>query len=524
MFIKRNVQKTSGGKKITSYYLVKSYRNASGKTKHQYISNITALPEHARLALKASLSGQGEIPTTTTEDLKIICTKESGSISVFSKLYDQYFGKYFDHSAYNNALKAISINKIFNPKSKNGLSNWLKDVDLDYQISNKNDLYDCLDYLETQQNQIEERLSKKHKGKSNNILLYDVTSTYFEGKGAEDICKYGYSRDHRKDRVQVNIGLITSCDGTPISVEVIAGNISDKETLVGQVDKIKERFDIENLTFVFDRGMKSKVNLDHLQSQGYSYITALSHQELHKKAEQNKGIQQGLFDKRELSTFEIKGKYYSLVHSPFKYERDSKARLKLIEKTEARLKEIQEFKRTYTEAQIQDKVSKCINKYKCEKYLSYTISGSKKASLKYERNIEKIENDQQYDGFYMVESSTKEITGQGAVDQYKDLQLVERAFDSVKNHIDIRPIFHYKESRIKGHIFSCFISYFLLHKFKEKVQDLLKENTLDALLSQLQRVRKVYCELKGTCFKKFTQFSELQSAIFSRFKISVVPT
>jgi transposase len=540
MYIKRNVTTKASGKQYIKYFLVEGYRDKeTGKVKQKYILNLSSLPEKSILALQESLKGNTLISKAKLEDLEVLSTKQYGNIKIFSKLYDQYFGKYFTNQNYNNALRSIIINKIFDPKSKNGINNWLNEVDMGYKISNKNDLYDCLDYLELEQPKIEKRLSKQNQDKNqqneegNNILLYDITSTYFEGKGAEEICKYGYSRDHRSDRIQVNIGLITSKDGTPISVEIIAGNITDKQTLQSQIDKIKDKFNIKDLTFIFDRGMKSKVNLEYLQEAGYNYITALSHSELKKKAEENNNIQMSLFDKNDLASFEVDNKYYSLVHNPLKAHKDKNDRLKLIEKTEEKIKRIQELKRDYSPIQIQGKVSKIINRYKCEKYISYKIKEVKKeieikkekvskifGQVEYNQNTAKITLDEKYDGFYMVESTNKEIKEEESVSQYKDLQLVERAFDCVKNHIEIRPVFHYKESRIKGHIFSCFMSYFLLHKFKQEVSELIKESTLDEILTQTKLIQKTCFRIDNFCFDKIVNLSQIQEQILKKFKIS----
>ena len=238
MYIKRNVTTKPSGKKYVKYFLVEGYRDKkTGKVKQKYVLNLSSLPENSILALQESLKGNTPISNKNLEDLEVLSTKQYGNIKVFSKLYDQYFGKYFTNKNYNNALRSIIINKIFDSRSKNSINNWLNEVDMGYKISNKNDFYDCLDYLESEQEKIEKRLSKQNQDQDNNIhgnniLLYDITSTYFEGKGAEEICKYGYSRDHRSDRVQVNIGVITSSDGTPISVEIIAGNITDVNTLL----------------------------------------------------------------------------------------------------------------------------------------------------------------------------------------------------------------------------------------------------------------------------------------------------
>jgi transposase len=569
MYIRKNISKKTNGEIHTGYFLVEGYREKeTGKVKQKILSNLSHLPEKTILMMKGSLKGNTPISKAKFEDLEVISNKQYGNIAIFSKLYDEYFSKYFkDNKKYNEALKIIIINKIFDPKSKNSLNNWIKEVDLK-EIKNKNNLYDCLDYLEDNQDIIEKDLAKKNFTNknnnsipnSNNILLYDITSTYFEGKGDENICKYGYSRDHRKDRVQVNIGVITNNDGTPIAVEIINGNITDKQTLQGQIDKIKTKFNIKELTFVFDRGMKSKVNLEYLKDQGYEYITALSHSELKDKSEKNTEIQLSIFDKMDLASFEIESeeidkktnekikqrKFYSLCHNPHKAERDKINRDKLIEKTIEELKKVQNFKRKYPTTTLQDKISKKINKFKCEKYINYNIEeitetivisneelskDSKKESekdaketkifgkLTFTKNAEKIELDEKYDGFYMIESTNKNITGDKSRDQYKDLQLVERAFNSIKNHIEIRPVFHYKEARIKGHIFSCFMSYFLLHKFKQKIPDILEDNSLDTILTETKLIQKTTFRIDRFCFDKISNLTEIQKKILKKFNI-----
>ena len=531
MFIKTSTKKVPNDKPYTTHYLVEAYRDKkTGKSKHRYISNLTALPDKCILILKKALKSRtGEIETMNLADLEVLCSKEYGSIKLFQSLFKKYFGKLLKSKKYSRALEAIVINKIFEPKSKNSLQNWLNYVDLGYSFSNKNDLYDCLDYLENEQDNIEQTLSKQLTKNGSNMLLYDVTSTYFEGKGAENICKYGYSRDKRPDRVQVNIGVITAKDGTPVSVEVIAGNISDKQTLQDQIDKIREKHGIKDISFVFDRGMKSKVNLDYLTESGYSYITALSHSELKKKCIDHQDLQCSLFDKSDLSEFTIDGKNYTLVHNPIKEDRDKKTRWSLIAKTEEKLSKIVQLKRNYTACQLQGKVSKVINKYGMEKFITYSIKETESvestkevgAKLVYQKDIDKIIDAEKYDGFYMIESTSPYTSGEDAVKQYKDLQLVERAFDSVKNHIQLRPVFHYKLSRIKGHIFSCFMSYFLLHKFKQQCSELLTTHTLDELLSELRRIHKVYLKIQGVYIDKLTNISDLSQKILSNFKIRI---
>ena len=523
MFIK-TCTRTKNGKKYKTQYLTEGYRDKDGKVKHRHVMSLSKLPEKLVLTLKDALKGKSEIEKVSLENLKLMCSKEFGGIAIFGKLFDNNFKKIIDKKYYKE-IKAITINKIFNPKSKNSLHNWIRKTDLGYNITNKNKLYESMDYLEENQKRIEKKLYEKKKRKCD-FLLYDITSTYFEGKGAENICKYGYSRDHRKDRIQVNIGLVTDKKGKPFSVEIFEGNTNDNKTIQSRVEKLKKDFGIEDITFIFDRGMKSKMNLEYIKKEKYDYITALSHAELKKKAEENQQIQLSIFDKKDLAEFteeetnketgEVTKIKHVLCHNPSKSERDKQTRMHLIEKTEKRLKEIQNFKRKYTDQQIQDKVSKSINRFKCEKYISYEIKNGK---LTFNRNEKTILRDEKYDGFYMIESTDTKIGGGEAEKKYKSLQLVERAFDDVKNHIKIRPVFHYKESRIKGHIFSCFMSYLLLHQFRESTKELLKKHTLDDLLTELTCIHKSYFKIDKFILEKVTELNDIQKNLLSIFKV-----
>ena len=519
MFIKSSTR-TKQGKQYVSHYLIESYRDKNdGKVKHRNIANLSKLPPKELLLLKKSLSGENITSANilNSDMIDVITTKQFGNVAIMGKLFDDTFAKLIDKKFFN-PIKAVVINKIFEPKSKNSLPNWLKEVDFNFRISNKNDLYDCLDYLEENQIQIEQKLLAKNRNL--NLLLYDITSTYFDGKGAENICKYGYSRDHRSDRVQVNIGLVTDDKGTPVCVEILAGNIIDKETVKNKIIDLKNRFNIKEITFIFDRGMKSETNLEHIINSGFQYIICLSHAHLKNKALENKNIQQSIFDKHNLAQFEIEEdsikKKFVLCHNPYKELNDKKTRIKLIEKTEAKLLEITKLKRKYSDMEIQNKVSKKINHYGCEKYLSYTISEGK---LTYQRKLDIIETDEKYDGFYMVESSNTKMKADELQSNYKSLQLVERAFDDVKNLIEIRPVFHYTESRIKGHIFSCFMSYYILHQFREKVKDLLFQNTLDELFTEMKLIQKSYLKIHSVLIEKLSKLNEVQTDLLKKFSI-----
>lgn len=521
MFIKTCKRKSSNGSVYETHYLTEGYRDKkTGKVKHKHLLNLSKLPKDLVFILKEAIKSNGSIDKVKLKDLTMLSSKEYGSILVFEKLFNRYFKNLFNRK-YQTALKAIIINKIFDPKSKNALINWLRLVDFDYKDQNKNNLYRALDYLSKKQDLIERKLYQHRNTKECNLYLYDITSTYFTGKGAENICKHGYSRDHRPDKLQVNIGLVTDDTGVPITVEVIEGNLTDKQSLKNKIDILKERFNLSKISFVFDRGMKTKANLNYLQQEGFSYITALPKAELKKKARENKKIRVSLLDKRNLMEFieEETNTRYILSHNEEKAYADRSNRLHLIAKTELELQKVQNLKRSYTDKQIQDKVSKKINRYKCEKYFIYSIKGGK---LEFTRNTNRIKDDEQYDGFYMLESTNIQRTTENIEKTYKSLQLVERVFDEVKNRIEIRPVFHFKEPRIKGHIFSCFLAYYLLHAFRQNTKELLTKYSLDTLLTELRDIKKSYFKLNCFAFEKISQLTDLQKQILKANNISVV--
>lgn len=522
MFVKISTRKNKWIES-KSAYLVEWYRDENWKVKHRNLCSLASLSNEKILWLKTVLNNN--ITTTelvTLKDLRLLCTKEFWSTAVFWKLYTEYIKPHINRK-YQKIIEAMVVNRIFEPKSKHWLINRTKRVDNVIQNYPKNLPYEALDYLEKQQKTIEKNMFKKNL--KCNLYLYDITSTYFEWKKV-DMAKYWYSRDHRSDRLQINIGLVTDEEWCPITVEIMEWNIADKTTIQKKVDDLKNRFWLQDITFVFDRWMKSKMNLNYIEQEWFDYITALSHAQLKTIAENNKDIQQSLFDKENLAEFDINNKKYVLSYNPAKAHKDTSDRELLIEKTLTKLEKITELKKPLSETKMQDKVSKVINQYNCEKYVTYEIKTAKENELEmvvlsFARNIEKIEFDKKHDGFYMVESTVKNKTGEEIEQTYKNLQYVERAFDIVKNLIKIRPIFHYKDARVKWHIMICFFSYYLLFQFKKLCKELLSSNTLDELLTELRSIGKAYFEIQKISISKVVECSELQKQILAIFAISV---
>jgi len=525
MFIKIS-KRVKDGKTYKTVYLAEWYRE-DGKVKHKHLYSFKNLTEYQILWLQNIFWKQSENSFSSSKDifklkdLKIIASKQYWNIAIFSKIFDEHF-KWILDKKYHSNIKAITINRIFEPKSKNWLNNRLKLVDLPV-IANKNSIYDAVDYLNSNHTKIEDKLFKKSKDQNCDLLLYDITSTYFEWDKV-DIAKYWYSRDHRWDRKQVNIWLVTNSIWCPITTEIFEWNINDKSTIKDKIDQLKNRFWINKVTFVFDRWMKTKVNLKYIREQWFEYITALDHAELKDKAMKNQNIMQWLFDKENLAEYYIEDKKYVLSYNEHKAHKDKNDRQILIERTKKRLGKIQNLKRDYSIQQVQDKISKTIDKDKCSKYIKYEIKEVEKNwkkiwKLEFEDNDEIIKKDELYDWFYMVESTITNIDKEELESKYKSLQLVERSFDEIKNLIELRPVFHWKTDRVKWHIFACFLSYYLLFQFKQNVQDLLKNNTLDCLLTDLKWVSKSYIEIKNITMNLISELTPNQKAIFEKFNL-----
>lgn len=521
MYIKIS-EKIKNWKAYKSVYLTEWYRE-NGKVKHRHLCSLSWLSNEQILWLKTVLSDKSsKVDLVDLKNLKLLCSKERWSTAVFSSLYEKCIKQHINRK-YQDIIEAMVVNRIFEPKSKHWLENWIKRVDGIIQSYPKNLPYEALDYLEKQQQTIEKNMFKNHS--KCNLYLYDITSTYFEWEAVE-MAKYWYSRDHRSDKLQVNIWLVTDEEWCPICVEIMEWNIADKATVQDKIDDLKLRFWLEEITFVFDRWMKSKVNLEYITNAWFDYISALSHAQLKAMAEQNTDILQSLFDKKDLAEFDIDGMKYVLSYNPNKAWKDAYDRNNLINKTLEKLKKITELKKPLTKLQMQDKVSKVINNYNCEKYITYVIeeSGNKWeeiASLSYKKNEEKIAFDQKHDGFYMVESTVTDKSWEEIEQIYKNLQYVERAFDEVKNLIEIRPVFHYKDTRVKGHILVCFFSYYLLFQFKKLCKEQLKSHTLDNLLTELRSISKSYFEIQWISISKVVECNELQKEILKLCSISL---
>ena len=351
------------------------------------------------------------------------------------------------------------------------------------------DIYKSLEKLHGAQKEIQQKLYDKHQV-IDNMYLYDITSSYFEGNSCE-LAKYGYNRDGKKGKMQIVIGLLTNSEGRPLSIEVFEGNTSDQTTVMDKIDNMRKDFGINEMIFIGDRGMITKARREDLQGKEYEsvkYISALRRKEfLDFLEEQNHPLQLTLFDRKNLVEVSHEGIRYVLSFNPEKEIEDRETRLRLIEKTEEKLKMIQrnvKNGRLKKEQAISKKLYRWVNKWNMERFF---VVNYKEGEFSFTKNEAKIKEYEAIDGFYVITSNvvkenlnTKELRG-----RYKSLIQVEQAFRTMKTtDIFIRPIRHWNSERVKGHVFLCMLSYLVIWEARRLFDEFISKDSIDETTKQ----------------------------------------
>jgi transposase len=319
----------------------------------------------------------------------------------------------------------------------------------------EDDLYTAMDWLDDHQQVIEGRLFKgRYQHKKPNMYLYDVTSSYLEGNQNE-LGDYGYNRDGKKGKKQIVIGLLTDDEGRPISCEVFRGNTQDTKTFKSQVDKIAQRFGIEKVTFVGDRGMIKSAQVSDLTTEKYHYITALTKPEIETLLKQDV-VQMELFDKT-VCEVEAEGIRYIFRRNPIRVREIRETRQSKLRKVHDLCLQKSEYLAEHPKAKVvvaKRIVKEKAGKLKIDKWVNICNQGR---NLSIEINKSILEEEEKLDGCYVIKTdlSVKTASKQTVHDRYKSLAEVEWAFRTMKTTLlHIRGIFVHKASRTRAHVFT----------------------------------------------------------------------
>jgi transposase len=343
------------------------------------------------------------------------------------------------------------------------------------------ELYAALDWLIEQQERIEKSLARRHL-KNGMLVLYDVSSTYFEGRTCP-LAQYGRSRDG-KGKLQIIFGLLCTAEGCPVAVEVFEGNVGDPNTLQSQITKLKERFDIERVVLIGDRGMITKARLEQtVKPAGLDFITALRAPTIQTLVDAGQ-LQLSLFDDRDLAEItspDYPGERLIVCRNPLLAEERTRKRRELLDATEEDLREIQaRVRRAKRPLRGQDKiglkVGAVINNHKMGKHFDVTITDD---DLTFERKMEDIDAERVLDGIYVLRTNLDAavLDSSSTVKAYKQLSNVERAFRSIKTvDLEIRPIHHRLPERVRAHVLLCMLAYYLEWHMRQVLRPILFED------------------------------------------------
>jgi transposase len=341
------------------------------------------------------------------------------------------------------------------------------------------ELYAALDWLIGQQERIEAALARRHL-KNGMLVLYDVSSTYFEGRTCA-LAKFGYNRDGKKGKLQIVFGLLCTAEGCPVAVEVFEGNIGDPSTLQNQIIKLKQRFDLKRVVLVGDRGMITAARLEEtLKPAGLDWITALRAAAIRSLAEAG-ALQLSLFDKRDLAEItspDYPGERLMVCRNPMLADERTRKRRELLDATERKLLDIQaRVRRDKKPLRGKDKIALAVgadvNHYKMAKHFVVTITDD---DLTFERNTAQIDAEAALDGIYVLRTSLapEALDATSTVKAYKQLAGVERAFRSLKTvDLEVRPIHHRRPHRVRAHVLLCMLAYYLEWHMRQALKPIL---------------------------------------------------
>ena len=366
---------------------------------------------------------------------------------------------------------AMIVQRLIAPVSKLAMARQWHSTTLAEELgvgqATEDDLYAAMDWLGERQERIEKKLAARHLHEGG-LVLYDVSSSFYEGRTCP-LAKFGHNRDDKQGLPIIVYGVMTNGEGCPVAVSVYAGNTGDPTTVADQIDKLREKFGLERMVMVGDRGMLTQPQIDKLKLHaGMGWITALTSTAIRQLLEQG-ALQLSLLDDKnlaEISAPEYPGERLLVCHNPILEEQRQRKRQALLQATEKSLQKIakevaRRKKKPLSAAAIGMKVGKVLGRYKMAKHFECKIE---EGSFVWSRRAESITQEEKVDGIYVLRTSEpgERLSAEDTVRSYKNLAEVERAFRCLKG-IDllVRPIRHRTEDRVPEHIFLCVLAYYV---------------------------------------------------------------
>jgi transposase len=482
------IRKVHKGKTYVTHLLRHTYRE-DGKVKHLTVGNLSDLPDDLIEVIRKRLSGQ-PLPAES-DDFKILRSLPHGHVAaVLGTLQKIGLDRLVSSKPCREAqlITALIVLRIIAPGSKLANLTGLRPETAEHSLADElqlddlktPEIYEALDWLLARQKRIENKLAKKHL-EEGTLVLYDVSSSYYTGRQSE-LVKMGYSRDGKPSLPQIVYGLLCAPDGCPVAIEVFAGNTADPTTFTAQVNTLRRRFGITRVVLVGDRGMitSKRIEEDLREVEGLDWITALRSESIQKLVKQQT-VQLSLFDERDLvevTCEDYPGERLIVCRNPLLAAERARKRKVLLAAAEKKLEAIvTAVSRKRQPLRGQDKiglrVGRELKNTKMQKHFELTI---KEDSFSYRRRDDAIAEEAALDGLYVVRTSVpgETLSSEQTVSAYKSLSQVEWAFRSLKTiDLQVRPIYHWKDDRIKSHVFLCMLAYYVEWHLRGSLAELL---------------------------------------------------
>jgi len=477
------ISRRHGGREYASYLVRRSIREGR-RVRHETIANVSRLPAEAIEALTLALTGVALVPAG--EAFEIVRSRKHGHVeAVLAAARRLGLARLLDREPCRerDLCLAMIAGRVLDGGSKLACTRQLEACTLGEELGVQgavhDDLYAAMDWLLERQQQIEQRLARRHLT-DGELALYDVSSSYFEGRACP-LARFGY--DHgtgKRGRMQVEYGLLCDTDGRPVAIECFEGSLKDSKTLPSQVTKLEQRFGLRRVIVVSDRGIGTNDNVTLMsETAELAFITALKAPQIRKLVKEGY-LQLSMFDELNLAEIACEklypGQRLVVCRNPLVAQERARKRHELLAGTEKDLGEIKRRVQAATltgEAEIGLAVGAVVNHYKVKKHFQVNITDD---TFTYERKHEQIAQEAELDGIYVIRSKRvdpSELAAPALVRAYKQLKEVEKAFGSFKGPLEVRPIHHRLEDRVRSHLLICMLAEYVRWHLRHAWAELL---------------------------------------------------
>jgi hypothetical protein len=453
-----------------------TYRE-DGKVRHKTIANLSKMPEAMVDAVEAALKGEALVPAGQAAVTVAQSLPHGHVAAVYAMTAKLGLPALLGPAGRQRDLAlALVLSRVAHPGSKLSTLAWWHDTtlgaDLGIEDATTDEAYAAMDWLQERQEAIEARLARRHLAPDANpsrMALFDLSSSWLEGSHCP-LGARGYSRDGKKGNVQIEYGLLTDPQGRPVAVRVFEGNTADPAAFTEIAGVVKNTFGLKRMVMVGDRGMITSARIQALKELDgkYAWITALRAPAIKKLMADDGPLQLSLFDEQDLAEItseeDFPGERLIACRNPALAAERARKREDLLAATEKLLAPViarVAAGKLAGAADIGKKVGEVINKFKVAKHFDVTITA---AGLAVERKQDQIDDEARLDGIYVIRTPLPEaeLDAPGTVTAYKNLKYVERDFRHIKSDdLDLRPVFHRLEKRVKGHVLICMLAAYL---------------------------------------------------------------